>query len=105
GARAARLVARPGCTRGGSARRLSRAPRLGRRRSRLWMGRVASSSPRAPSARTPTTMWGSPGTMLAARAAGLDAEYEQSAAILVEQWDAALDGIWAGVLYGRAAQY
>ena len=39
-------------------------------------------------------MWGSPGTMLAARAAGLDAEYERSAAILVEEWDAQDDGFW-----------
>src|SRR5436309_13653605 len=57
--------------------------------------------------RNPTweLMWGSPGTMLAARAAGFDAEYERSAAALVEEWDAAADGIWTQEMYGRTSQY
>jgi hypothetical protein len=57
--------------------------------------------------RNPTweLMWGSPGTMLAARVAGLDAEYERSAAILLAKWDAAADGIWTQVLSGRTTQF
>lgn len=50
-------------------------------------------------------MWGSPGTMLAARAAGLDTEYERSAAALLAEWDAAADGIWTQDLYGRRHQF
>ena len=57
--------------------------------------------------RNPTweLMWGSPGTMLAARAAGLEAEYERSAAALLAEWDAAADGIWTQDLYGRTRQF
>jgi hypothetical protein len=53
--------------------------------------------------RNPTweLMWGSPGTMLAARAAGLDDEYERSAAVLVAEWDATEDGIWTQRLPGE----
>jgi hypothetical protein len=50
-------------------------------------------------------MWGSPGTMLAARAAGFEAEYARSAAVLLAEWDATADGIWTQHLYGKAAQY
>jgi hypothetical protein len=50
-------------------------------------------------------MWGSPGTMLAARAVGLDAEYERSATLLLAEWDAAADGIWTQDLYGRTHQF
>jgi hypothetical protein len=57
--------------------------------------------------RNPTweLMWGSPGTMLAARVAGLDAEYERSAAILLAEWEAADDGIWTQDMYGRTSRY
>jgi lanthionine synthetase-like protein len=50
-------------------------------------------------------MWGSPGTMLAARVAGFDNEYERSAAALLAAWDAAGDGIWTQDLYGKTRQY
>ena len=57
--------------------------------------------------RNPTweLMWGSPGTMLAARVAGLDAEYERSAAVLLAEWDATDDGIWTQDLGGRTTQF
>ena len=57
--------------------------------------------------RNPTweLMWGSPGTMLAARFAGLDAEYERSAAVLLAEWDATGDGIWTQDLGGRTTQF
>jgi hypothetical protein len=50
-------------------------------------------------------MWGSPGTMLVAREAGFDAEWKRSAELLLEQWDAAADGIWTQDLYGRTRQF
>jgi hypothetical protein len=46
-------------------------------------------------------LWGSPGTMIAARHAGLDAS--RSARILVEQRDT--DGLWTQVLFGKPARY
>lgn len=57
--------------------------------------------------RNPTweLMWGSPGTMLAACAAGLDAEYERSAEALVAEWDASSDGIWTQDLYGKTHRF
>lgn len=57
--------------------------------------------------RNPTweLLWGSPGTILAARAAGLDAEADRSAAILVEEWERSDDGLWTQVLSGEAAKY
>ncbi len=57
--------------------------------------------------RNPTweLMWGSPGTMLAARFAQLDAEYERSAETLVAEWDDAGDGIWTQQLSGRTTQF
>jgi hypothetical protein len=48
-------------------------------------------------------LWGSPGTMLVAKAAGLDEAYERSAALLVEQWGD--DGLWWQDMYGMRTQY
>jgi Lanthionine synthetase C-like protein len=45
-------------------------------------------------------MWGSPGTMLAARACGLDDEWRESAELLYARWDQASD-MWRHELYGR----
>lgn len=45
-------------------------------------------------------LWGSPGTMLAARACGLRDAWEESAALLYEHWDPASD-MWTHHLYGR----
>jgi hypothetical protein len=50
-------------------------------------------------------MWGSPGTMLAARVAGLVAEYERSAEALLAEWNATDDGIWTQDLYGKTLQF
>lgn len=47
-------------------------------------------------------MWGSPGTMLAARGCGLEQEWRDSAGLLWEQWDDATD-LWTQTLYGRVA--
>ncbi len=49
-------------------------------------------------------MWGSPGTMLAARACGLEDEWRQSAELLHAQWDHASD-VWTQELYGRVDRY
>jgi Lanthionine synthetase C-like protein len=49
-------------------------------------------------------MWGSPGTMLAARACGLRAEWEESARLLWASWDEASD-LWTQNLYGKVKQY
>ena len=48
-------------------------------------------------------MWGSPGTMLAARELGLDGLWEESAAWLREQRDA--DGVWEQNLYGQRHRF
>jgi len=48
-------------------------------------------------------MWGSPGTMLAARACGLADEWRDSARVLWEHWDENSD-LWTQRLYGRVAQ-
>ncbi|MGZ4175294.1 MAG: lanthionine synthetase C family protein [Solirubrobacteraceae bacterium] len=48
-------------------------------------------------------MWGSPGTMLAARACGLEAEWGDSAEVLWSRWDADT-GLWTQELYGRSVQ-
>jgi hypothetical protein len=55
--------------------------------------------------RNPTweLLWGSPGTMLAARAAGLDEEWRRSAAILAEEWDRGR-GIWTQEIGDRTRQ-
>jgi hypothetical protein len=57
--------------------------------------------------RNPTweLMWGSPGTMLAARHLGLQEEWERSAELLLAEWDAAGDGIWTQDLYGKTRQF
>jgi hypothetical protein len=49
-------------------------------------------------------MWGSPGTMLAARACGLHAEWEDSAELLWAKWAGASD-LWTQNLYGQVRQY
>lgn len=56
--------------------------------------------------RNPTweLLWGSPGTMLAAREAGLAEEWRRSAAILVEQWERG-GGIWTQELYGQRRRF
>jgi hypothetical protein len=48
-------------------------------------------------------MWGSPGTVLAARVCDLRSEWEESAQLLSEQWDLASD-LWTQDLYGRSGQ-
>jgi hypothetical protein len=55
--------------------------------------------------RNPTweLFWGSPGTMVAAREAGLDAERERSGELLLEQWDE--DGLWTQEINGKSGQY
>jgi Lanthionine synthetase C-like protein len=57
-------------------------------------------------ARNPTweLMLGSAGTMLAAREAGLDHEWRQAAAILVEEWDRS-DCVWTQHMSGYVTQY
>ncbi len=45
-------------------------------------------------------MWGSPGTILAARACGLQDEWQESAELLYEQWDQSSD-MWRHDLYGQ----
>ena len=48
-------------------------------------------------------MWGSAGTMLAARACGLDDAWGESAELLWERWDTTTD-LWTQDLYGRVSQ-
>lgn len=49
-------------------------------------------------------LWGSPGTILAARACGLDDEWRDSAELLYARWDESSD-MWTGELYGRPQRY
>ena len=49
-------------------------------------------------------MWGSPGTMLAARACGLREEWEDSARVLWAKWDRKSD-LWTQDMYGQIKQY
>jgi hypothetical protein len=49
-------------------------------------------------------LWGSPGTMLAARACGLGAAWEESALLLWAQWDENSD-LWTQDLHGQVKQY
>jgi Lanthionine synthetase C-like protein len=49
-------------------------------------------------------LWGSPGTMLAARACGLDDEWVESARLLWAAWDGRSD-LWTQVMYGQTRQY
>jgi hypothetical protein len=55
--------------------------------------------------RNPTweLLWGSPGTMIAAREAGLEEERRRSAAILVEEWERG-GGIWTQEIRGNPRQ-
>jgi hypothetical protein len=48
-------------------------------------------------------MWGSPGSMLAARASGLDTEWAASASRLLARWEEETD-LWTQDLYGRTAR-
>lgn len=48
-------------------------------------------------------MWGSSGTMLAARACGLSDEWWESAQLLWDRWEEDTD-LWTQTLYGRVAQ-
>ena len=49
-------------------------------------------------------LWGSPGTMLAARAVGLEDEGRESADVLWARWDEQSD-LWSQEMYGTVAQY
>jgi hypothetical protein len=49
-------------------------------------------------------MWGSPGTMLAARACGLEGEWVESAPLLWSRWDES-SGLWTQDMYGTVRQY
>lgn len=49
-------------------------------------------------------MWGSPGTILAARACGLENEWRDSAELLYACWDESSD-MWGGELYGSPQDY
>jgi hypothetical protein len=49
-------------------------------------------------------MWGSPGTMLAARERELDREWQDSAALLFEHWEKD-SGLWTQTLYGRVRKF
>jgi hypothetical protein len=49
-------------------------------------------------------LWGSPGTMLAARAFGYEEEWRESAEMLWAQWDDETD-LWSQDMYGRVNQY
>jgi hypothetical protein len=49
-------------------------------------------------------LWGSPGTMLAARALGLQQEWRESAELLWAQWDEETD-LWTQEMYGAVCQY
>jgi hypothetical protein len=49
-------------------------------------------------------MWGSPGTMLAARRLGLDALWRESAEWLWEQWDEE-SSLWTQELYGKSRRF
>jgi hypothetical protein len=48
-------------------------------------------------------MWGSPGTTIGARAAGLESDWRRSAQTLWETWDERSD-LWTQNLYGQTAQ-
>ena len=49
-------------------------------------------------------LWGSPGTMLAARALGFDDLWQESAELLWAQWDTETN-LWTQDLYGNSTQY
>ncbi len=54
--------------------------------------------------RNPTweLLWGSTGSILAAKATGL--EWRRSAEILLAEWDAADDGLWTQTIVGKAGE-
>ena len=66
------------------------------------LGQLVSANARNP---TWELLWGSPGTIVAAKAAGLDEEWRAAAAILAAEWDAAEDGLWTQTIVGREVQY
>lgn len=49
-------------------------------------------------------MWGSPGTIIAARVAGFDEEWRESCEVLAGEWDRE-SGLWTQQLSGRARQF
>lgn len=49
-------------------------------------------------------LWGSPGTMVAARACGLEQEWRESAELLWAQWDED-SGLWTQDMYGQVCQF
>jgi Lanthionine synthetase C-like protein len=49
-------------------------------------------------------MWGSPGTMLAARACDLEEEWQDSARLLWARWDETSD-VWTQDIYGQVRQF
>ena len=49
-------------------------------------------------------LWGSPGTILAARACGLEEEWRESAELLYGRWDESTD-MWTGEMYGSPQDY
>jgi hypothetical protein len=49
-------------------------------------------------------MWGSPGTIVAARVAGFDAEWQEGCEVLAAQWDRE-SGLWTQHLYGSVVRY
>ena len=49
-------------------------------------------------------LWGSPGTIIGARACGLEDEWRESAELLYARWDESSD-MWTGELYGRPQRY
>ena len=49
-------------------------------------------------------MWGSPGTILVARACGFEDEWRESAELLYARWEESTD-MWTGELYGRPQDY
>jgi hypothetical protein len=57
--------------------------------------------------RNPTweLLWGSPGTILAAKAAGLEEEARRSQQLLAEEWERRPDGLWEQDLFGHRMQY
>ena len=50
-------------------------------------------------------MWGSPGTILAARVAGFADEWRESCDVLARRWDSEGGGLWTQNLYGRVVRY
>jgi lanthionine synthetase-like protein len=49
-------------------------------------------------------MWGSPGTIIAARVAGFDEEWRESCEVLAGEWDRE-SGLWTQQLYGKTRRF